>query len=68
MHDRYTHDDFNPPIVEGDMPLALNIRTWDKVTPPVTWLLSRTYDWIGQFMKIEAVGTINILSCYARGI
>jgi len=68
LHDRYTHDDFNPPIVEGDMPLALGIRTWSKVTPPVTWLLSRTYDWIGQFMKIEAVGTINILSCYARGI
>ena len=71
LHDRYTHDDFNPPIVEGDTLLAPGIRTWDKVSPPTTWLLSRTYDWIGQFMKIQVVAPfsgITILSCYARGI
>ena len=55
LYKRYTHDDFNPPIVEGDTLLAPGIRTWDKVSPPTTWLLSRTYDWIGQFMKIQVV-------------
>jgi len=69
LHDRYTHDDFNPPIVEGDNPLlGPGIRTWDKVTVPAFWVISKTYDWVGQFMQINAVGTVNIVSCFARGI
>ena len=71
LHDRYTYDDFNPPIVEGDV-LGSGTRTWDKVPAPASWVLSKTYDWIGQYMKIEYKSPIPsgilIQACFARGI
>ena len=53
LYKRYTHDDFNPPIVEADIPSAADVRTWKKVSPPfgTDWNLAATCDWIGKFMK-----------------